>query len=137
MKKNVKNAGQVQRMSTCDKGEVPMMCCSWQDKGVVYFLSTMDDHDFELAAVDRRTGAEVKQVPAPPCAVAYNRGMGGVDTADQLRSVYSLRRRGRKWWLNLYYRMIDVAIVNAYCCYLSAHGSRPNPAEGLSSEEGI
>ena len=41
--------------------------------------------------------------------------------ADARRSVYSVRRRGRKWWVNLFYWAIDVAVVNAYVCYRFVH----------------
>ena len=43
--------------------------------------------------------------------------MGGVDVADQLRSTYNTQRRTGRWWVNLYYWLLDVTIVNAYCCY--------------------
>ena len=40
--------------------------------------------------------------------------MGGVDMADQLRKYYSCRRRSRKWWLPLFYFMVDISVVNSY-----------------------
>ena len=115
-KKNKKDAGKVKVMSTKDKG-APLTVLSWMDKGLVYFLSTFVNHDEPLSELMRRTRAVVQAVVAPVVALLYNDGMGGVDRADQYRSTYTTRRRSRRWWMNLYYWMLDVAVVNAYCCY--------------------
>ena len=40
--------------------------------------------------------------------------MGGVDMADPLRKAYSCKRRSRKWWLPLFYFMVDISVVNSY-----------------------
>ena len=47
----------------------------------------------------------------------YNSNMNGVDLTDQLRSVYNCRIRSRKWWVPLFFWLLETAIVNSYLCY--------------------
>ena len=51
----------------------------------------------------------------------YNKEMGGVDIADQLRGVYRIDRfvRNRKWWFSLLFWGIGVLLTNAYKLYIS------------------
>ena len=44
----------------------------------------------------------------------YNKYMGGVNMAEQLRKYYCCRRRPRKCWLPLFYFMLDISLVNSY-----------------------
>ena len=41
----------------------------------------------------------------------YSKYMGGVHM-DQLRRAYSCRRRSKKWWLPLFYFIVDIRVVN-------------------------
>ena len=48
----------------------------------------------------------------------YNQNMGGVDLIDQHLSYYSLRtRQTLKWWEKVFWRLIDVSIVNSWFIY--------------------
>ena len=89
-------------MSTSDDGH-PLTCYSWQDKGVVYMLTTKHAHELATTTVDRRSGTEVNAVVAPVAAKEYGVGMDGVDRADQFRSSYCVQRRAQRWWMNLYW----------------------------------
>lgn len=40
-----------------------------------------------------------------------------MDHADQLRALYCVNRKSRKWWHRLFFGMIDIAFVNAYSVY--------------------
>ena len=62
-KKKRSEAGKVVTMSTNDEG-APMTCVSWQDKCLVYFVSTKHDHELPLATVERRTGAVERRTGA-------------------------------------------------------------------------
>jgi hypothetical protein len=44
---------------------------------------------------------------------------GGVDIADQLRAGFSTQQREVKPWRLLFYWLLDIAVINAYC--LSKH----------------
>ena len=51
----------------------------------------------------------------------YNQDLNSVDRADQLRTIYNVRKglRQRRWWWSIYLLGLDVAIVNAYLLYKS------------------
>lgn len=40
--------------------------------------------------------------------------MGGVDKFDQYMANYSISQKSHRWWLKLFYYMIDTAIVNSF-----------------------
>ena len=44
----------------------------------------------------------------------YNRYMGGVNCNDQLLKYSALNRRTLKWWKKVFFRFLNVAMVNAY-----------------------
>ena len=50
----------------------------------------------------------------------YNKTMGGVDLADQLRGTYHIYKGvwNRKWWWSILFWSIGVMITNAYVIYL-------------------
>ena len=43
--------------------------------------------------------------------------MGGVDICDQYLCYYSVGRKSMKWWRRVFWRLHDIAIVNAYIIY--------------------
>ena len=54
-----------------------------------------------------------------PCIDNYNRHMGGVDTADQLRYYYDLQLISwRTWWPMLFWAY-DAMVVNAFIIFKS------------------
>jgi hypothetical protein len=40
--------------------------------------------------------------------------MGGVDLADQKRKYYSASRKSKKWWMYLFWFLLDTTINNAF-----------------------
>ena len=44
----------------------------------------------------------------------YNHHMGGVDTADQLRSYNSTQLRARRNWMPLFFWLLDIVLVNCF-----------------------
>ena len=63
--------------------------------------------DLELNRGDR-------EVQKPVVIDLYNRSMGGVDRADQLREYYSISRSSYKWYRYIFSFLIDVSIFNAF-----------------------
>ncbi|MGR0295472.1 hypothetical protein ACUWCL_28980, partial [Klebsiella pneumoniae] len=48
---------------------------------------------------------------------SYNENMGGVDLFDQLMAVYTTSGKSRRWWMRLFYYLLDAAVVNSYTLY--------------------
>ncbi|XP_055918547.1 piggyBac transposable element-derived protein 4-like [Eupeodes corollae] len=50
----------------------------------------------------------------PEIILHYNSTKGGVDSVDQMCSVYSSSRRTRRWPMPVFYRLLDMSTLNAY-----------------------
>ena len=94
-----------------------LLCVVWKDTRDVTLLSTMHPATGDQT-VQRHTkvnGAHVVlQVPVPPAVLDYNRFMGGVDKGDQFCTYYTVKRKTRKWWKVIFFRSVDISIVNAW-----------------------
>ena len=53
-----------------------------------------------------------------------------MDVHDQYRSYYNVRRRNRKWWMPLFFWILDSCISNAYISYV--HFWRKQPVVGFT-----
>jgi hypothetical protein len=45
---------------------------------------------------------------------SFNKYMNGVDRSDQLQNSYNTYLKSFKWWVRLFYFLLDIAIVNSY-----------------------
>lgn len=43
--------------------------------------------------------------------------MGGVDKFGQYMANYLISQKSRRWWLKLFYYMIDTAVINSFILY--------------------
>lgn len=75
----------------------------------VILLSTMH-HD---AAIDLNTGEKHK----PEIITMYNSTKCGVDTVDQLCSLYNTARNSRRWPLTIFFTLLNVCGINAYVIF--------------------
>lgn len=41
----------------------------------------------------------------------------GGDKFDQLMAAYNISWKSRRWWLKIFYYMLDCCIVNSFVCY--------------------
>lgn len=42
---------------------------------------------------------------------------GGVDRFDQLLAAYSISQKSKRWWVKIFYYLLDSAIVNSFIMY--------------------
>lgn len=83
-------------------------------------------HDAETY-VGSRSG---KMLVKPVCVRDYNATMGGVDLKDQKLSMYVMeRKRGVKWYVKMFKRLLNVSIHNAFVAYACSRNRRNMPAE--------
>ncbi|XP_060801114.1 piggyBac transposable element-derived protein 3-like [Amyelois transitella] len=87
----------------------------WLDNSVCT-MGTNYDSVLPLGKVKRWSSAEKKKtdVDIPQVFVSYNKGMGGVDQADQSISLYRTSIRGKKWWWVLFTYMLDLTVSNCW-----------------------
>lgn len=53
----------------------------------------------------------------PAIIAGYNNTKGGVDELDKKCSIYSTKRRTRRWPVVIFYRLLDISAANAYVIY--------------------
>lgn len=94
------------------------ICCAvWKDKNAVVLLST---HAEPLSPpgtkqfVYRKINGKKKKVRTGPMHLQYTENMRGVDTADQLRGIYTSLSRSHKWWHRLFFYLLDTTVCNAW-----------------------
>ena len=93
----------------------------WKDTKHVHLLSTAFSPTTVTETSRRLRTGETIQVPRPSAVKQYTRRMGGVDRFDQQRGSYSVSRRSRRWWIRIFYFLVDTAIVNAHILHGAVH----------------
>ena len=92
-----------------------MVAVHWKDKRDVFLLSSF--HENSETIIHRYS----EDISKPDMIIAYNNSMVAVDRCDQLMSYYSLDRKSRKWWVRVFFRLMEMSIVNAYSLFLMKH----------------
>ncbi|XP_063897556.1 piggyBac transposable element-derived protein 4 [Helicoverpa armigera] len=65
----------------------------------------------------------------PVCIKDYYRSFGGIDHKDQKLAEYLLeRKKGMKWYVNVFKRLVNVSIHNSFVMYSSCLKRRDKPA---------
>ena len=93
----------------------------WKDKRDMFCLSTFHSTQME-PIVTRRPEYDVHR---PVLITDYNTHMGGVDHMDQMLTYYSAGRKTIKWYKRLFWRIVDMAIVNSFILYNLCHRDKP------------
>ena len=91
----------------------------WRDKRDVFLLTMTEQPAMEHVPA-RRPGAP--PVERPNVIHTYNHGKDGVDQNDQLCSYYSMERKSMKWYKRVFWRLIGIAMVNAYIVFKKTTG---------------
>lgn len=91
----------------------------WKDRGLKSVVIVSNMHNPENSStVERKDKCGNKQTVTCPTPVSdYNMYMGGVDRFDQLMQVYSISWKSRRWWMKIFYYLLDASIVNSYILY--------------------
>jgi hypothetical protein len=121
---NRKNVPSAIKNAKLKKGEIitqhseDVIVMKWKDKEEVSFISRFHD---ALMVTKQKRGIDIKK---PACIVEYNKAMGGVDLKDQTLQGYLLdRKKGSKWYMKLFQRLLNVTVHNALVIYNSQNNS--------------
>ena len=91
----------------------------WMDTKGIVLLSTIDSC-VPTVNVKRRVKGKKEKVTVP-CAIivkAYNQGLKRTNVMDQLKATYEIDRRyPQKFYLHLFFDLIDIEFVNAFIVY--------------------
>ena len=81
-------------------------------------IKTICETTTELTITRKRDGdGGLEAVLIPKIINDYNSFMGGVDAVDQHFVYYAIGRRDVKWWRRVFYRLLEMLIVNAYAIH--------------------
>ncbi|CAB3242136.1 unnamed protein product [Arctia plantaginis] len=108
----------------CAMTSEPIVAVKWLDTKEVTVLTSA--HKQSEVAIIKRTQKDgsKKEVFCPKAIADYTLHMGGVDHFDHFRSSYPTGRKSRKFWMRLFFFMLDAAVINAYILFLSKHAQR-------------
>lgn len=116
-------------LGQCDfasSGEITVY--KWKDRSSKPVIVASNMHNpSEKTTVHRRNKKGEREAVVCPSAIRdYNLHMGGVDMFDQLHSSYNISWKSRRWWMKIFYYLIDAAVVNSYIAYKTAHKTANN-----------
>ncbi|GBP20810.1 PiggyBac transposable element-derived protein 4 [Eumeta japonica] len=88
------------------------------DTKEVLFLTNAFHPNVNITSVTRTQKDGTKtDVGCPAVVKQYTKRMGGVDHFDHIKGTYSVGRRSRRWWLRIFYFLLDACITNAFILY--------------------
>ena len=88
---------------------------AWQDKRVIYMLSTYYGPSSETQ--HRMNKKREEEVVKPTAIVEYTKHMGAVDRFDHYCSSYAFTRKSLKWWRKTFFWFVEVAVINGFILY--------------------
>ena len=94
-----------------------LLAVHWYDKRDVFVLSTI--HGTGCVEVRRR--GDDTPFPKPTMIDECNHYMSGVDELDQLISTYSFTKKSKKWWEKVFFRLLEISVINACILYTKFH----------------
>jgi len=97
----------------------------WQDSKPVHILSTAFDPTVVTNVKRTQKDGTTALVSCPEVVHQYTARMGGVDRFDERRGRYNVSKRSRKWWMRIFYFLVDSAIANSLVLYNSVHPGSP------------
>ena len=107
-------SGDLERGESIARQRGNLVATVWRDRRLVYVMSTNSDPTTPATVQRKEKDGTTHTVSCPRNVVAYNKYMGGVDHADQLRNYYHVRCKSRKFYRYLFWFAFDCAVVNAF-----------------------
>jgi len=98
---------------------INQVCCmQWRDTKVVNLVSTLNDAREETC--ERQEGRNRLHLSVPNDYNEYSKKMFGVDKGDQFRAHFggfANRAHFKKWYVKVYFAILDCAVLNAYSAW--------------------
>lgn len=66
----------------------------------------------------------VIQIPRPYSISIYNKFLGGVDMSDRMVAHYPHALKNKKFYLRIFFHLLNVAIVNAWVVYRNVENNK-------------
>ena len=90
----------------------------WYDnRGVILASTFAKSHPVGTVRRWDRTKNQKVEIDYPFIVRKYNTFMGGVDTLDAYLAYYRIHIRSKKYYLRLFFHLLDLAVVNSWLLY--------------------
>ncbi|CAH2101204.1 unnamed protein product [Euphydryas editha] len=98
--------------------DVEITAVSWKDNKQVILASTHVGAE-PVSQIERfdKKGKKKILIACPKLVKEYNAHMGGVELMDSYLGRYRIRMKSRKWYLRIFYHLVDLTIINAWILY--------------------
>lgn len=95
--------------------QIDIVTVSWKDNKLVNLISTFTGKNpmKTIQRFDKQIN-EMVTLDCPDIVKEYNRFMGGVDKTNSLIGRYKIKMKSRKWYIRIFYHLLDVSLVNAW-----------------------
>lgn len=98
--------------------EIKITAVSWLDNKVVNMVSTYAGSQPVMEKKRFFKSENIHKVISCPNSVGiYNSYMGGVDLIDSMLGYYRIPLRSKKYYMKIFYHIIDLCVVNAWLLY--------------------
>lgn len=90
----------------------------WIDNGSVLLCSNFIGSE-PMSTIKRwnKDKKERRDIDCPAIVKEYNQSMGGVDLADMLIALHRIDIKTKRWYLKLFFHLVDIAKVNGWILY--------------------
>lgn len=77
------------------------------------YVQKMHDPSWKTIVLRKNKDGTSTEISMPVMIRDYNKHMGSVDKADQMKSYYELDRKSKKFYSRIFFHFLDVTIVNS------------------------
>ncbi|KAJ0177483.1 hypothetical protein K1T71_007492 [Dendrolimus kikuchii] len=125
MKKSVPRGTYEEQMTEFDG--IDLTAVTWKDNKVVTFLSSYVGAEpvGQVERFDKANKTRIK-ISCPHIIKEYNAHMGGVDLMDSFIGRYRIAMRSRKWYLRIFYHLLDMRVINSWLVYKNLKTTEAN-----------
>ena len=89
-------------------------CFVWLDSKPVFFVDTLFGCSTWATVPRGLSDGTLTRIACPQAVKAYNENMGGVDLAGQMHMFYTCTHKSHRWYLRLFWFLVDLAVDNAF-----------------------
>ncbi|XP_066965648.1 piggyBac transposable element-derived protein 4-like [Macrobrachium rosenbergii] len=100
-----------------------VLCVKWHDKRDVIMCTTINSNEMVDSGKKDHVTNEAKLKPA--AVTDYNINMRMVDKSDMQIGIAQTVRKSVKWYIKLFFHLLDICLLNAYNMYLVKTGNKP------------
>ncbi|XP_045505807.1 piggyBac transposable element-derived protein 3-like [Colias croceus] len=111
---------------------VDISAVSWKDNKQVVLASTYVGAEpvETIHRYDKKLKRKI-EIACPKLVKEYNAHMGGVDLMDSHLGRYRIRIKSRKWYMRIFYHLLDLTIINAWILYRKVMGQRGKASKDI------